>query len=111
MSTDQERELLHRVNAIDDFCGSALFRDNLSDWQLAKEFGIFLVTRLGHDDLLVHLLLARAHRHLGEAEKAHAELSRCRSLIAEGKAPSNVEEEPLLQTLEIEEGLMSPGDR
>jgi len=103
---DREKELLQRICALDDFCGSALFKDELPDWQLAKGFAD-LLTRLGHDDLLVHLLLARAYRHLGDPENAAAERRRCRAVIAEGKPLTNAEAEALLPTLEAEERLAS----
>ena len=106
MHEDPEQELLNRVSAIENFCDLALFRDDLPDWDLARQFGAFL-TRLGHDDLLAHLLLARAHRHLGEIANARAELSRCRTLISEGKASGDPAAEPLVQVLQTEERLLS----
>ena len=103
---DHDLELLQKVAAVGDFFDAALFKDNLPDWRVAQDFGMLLM-RLSHDDLLTHLLLARAARHLGEADLAAAELQRCRSLVGDSKATSGGED-PLLRTLDVEERLARP---
>jgi hypothetical protein len=103
MAEDQELELLRKVNSIDNFFGAALMRDDLPDWQVAKDFATFLM-RQDPADVTAHLLLARACRHLGEPERAAAELNRCRSILLEGKA-SVTEEQALPDILAAEERL------
>ena len=103
MDAKNDRELLVRVTAIKDFVGRALLRDDIPDWQLAEEYGAFL-SRIGTDDVVTHLLLAKAHRHLGESQKAAAELARCREIMLSGKA-SQTEIEALSEVIETEERL------
>ncbi|SRR5258708_5762948 len=99
---DREGELIDRVAEKDDFFQS-VFNDELDDWDLAKDFGEFLV-RLDPEDALGHALLTRAHRHLGNPKSALEELQRCRVRIG---LPSEIEAfTPFLAT---EERLLSPG--
>lgn len=101
--SDTERELLRRVNSVEDFFGSILLKDSLQDWGLAKEFGQFL-TRLMPDSALGHLVVARACRHLGDLNAVAAALDRCRAAIASGKM-TGPEVELLLPIVEHEERL------
>jgi hypothetical protein len=80
---DLDRELLRRVNEVDDFFGS-VFEDRLEDWNLASDLGEFLL-RIGGPEAMGHMLLARAHRHLGNRERAREELKRCQLLVAKGE--------------------------
>jgi len=74
----EDRELLAKVNETNDFFGSVLQRDNLDDWNLAKDFGEFMI-RLDPAEAMGHALLARAYRHLGDSQRALEELARCRA--------------------------------
>jgi len=105
MAEDKERELLQRVCAIPDFFGCVIMDDRLPDWRLAEEYGNFLI-RLSPEDPTAHMLIARACRHLGELDRALAELRRCRELIAGGKV-SVVEQEALSPILDAEERYLS----
>jgi hypothetical protein len=102
---DSDAELLVRVNRTDDFFGSVFSRDSLDDWNLAKDFGEFLVRILPDTEVMGHALLARACRHLGERERALDELKQCqvrtvgrelRPWEIEMIAPFLAEEEKLL---------------
>ena len=96
-------ELLRRILRIDGFFHSAFVTDDLQDWILAHDFAVLLL-RLGHDDLMAHLLLARAYRHLGEKEKAASEVGRCHFLLQQGKIETN-EREALSKALVVETDL------
>jgi hypothetical protein len=102
---DDDLELLRRVCATKDFIRRALLDDDLPDWGLAKDYGQFLI-RLGHDDLLAHLLVGRASRHTGDLTTAGAELGKCRSLINDRGASHDSEIEPLLPAIAAEEALL-----
>ena len=106
---DSDRELLARVNSIDDFFGSALVRDALDDWNLARDFGEFL-TRIDTDkEVMGHVLMARAYRHLGDTERALAALRVCQARIA-NKTFGPDELELFMPVLEKERKLLSGGD-
>ncbi len=104
-TVDSDAELLVRVNSSDDFFGSVFTRDSLDDWNLAKDFGEFLVRILPDAEIMGHAVLARAYRHLGELELAFDELKQCRARSANRKlepweiemfAPFFAEEQKLL---------------
>ena len=82
---DSDAELLVKVNSSDDFFGSVFTKDRLDDWNLAKDFGEFLVRFLPDADVMGHAVLARAYRHLGELELALRELKECRTRTANRK--------------------------
>jgi hypothetical protein len=106
---DSDRNLLARVNSIDDFFASVLVRDALDDWNLARDFGDFLA-RLGPDKEVVgHVLMARAYRHLGNAERALVELNECQARIANQEL-TRYELELYMPVLEKEKKLLSAGD-
>jgi hypothetical protein len=87
---DSDGDLLKKVNEVDDFFGSVFFKDSLDDWNLASDFGEFLL-RNG-PVVMGHALLARAQRHLGNNERARDELKRCKVRVANGElAPGEVE--------------------
>jgi hypothetical protein len=68
---DRDNDLLQRVvAAIDkaDFFRSILQNDTFEDWNLAKEFGEFLVRIEPDSEVMGHALLVRAHRHLGNSQ-------------------------------------------
>ena len=101
---DTDGELLSRVAHTKDFFQSLLYTDTLPDWNVAKDFGEFLV-RIFPDDIMGHAMLVRAHRHLGDLERARYELNQCREHIktheleqweAEDFLPLLAEEERLL---------------
>jgi len=100
MAEDAERNLLRRVNDVEDLFGSILIRDDLPDWRLGEELGNFLL-RLWPEDPMAHFLLARSYRHLGDADRAAKELDRCRDLV-ERPGASSPEREVLLRILEAE---------
>ncbi len=104
---DPDKELLRKVNEVDDFFGSVFLRDNLDDWHLANDLGEFLL-RIGGPEAMGHALLTRANRHLGNYERARDELKRCQVRIASGElTPGEVdmfaqlltEEEKLLDNI------------
>ena len=103
---DPDGELLERVNRIADFFGSVFERDTLEDWNLAKQFGGFLVRILPPNEIMGHVLLVRACRHLGERDHAMQELQYCRSHLA-SRQPEPWEVEMLLPALATEEKLLS----
>ena len=105
---DSDGELLERVNEVDDFLGCVFFRDALVDWNLAKEFGEFLL-RTGDTGPMAHALLARAHRHLGNLEQAREQLKQCKVRVATGELTPS-EEETFTGLLAQEEKLLSQPD-
>ena len=80
---DSDDVLTRVVSAIEsrDFFNSVLVNDNFDDWNLARDLGNFL-TRIEPEEIVGHALLARACRHLGEPERAFAELEQCRAAVA-----------------------------
>jgi hypothetical protein len=80
-----------------DFFEPILLKDSFDDWQLAKEFGAFMV-RQYPDETMGHAVLARACRHLGEHEKSRDELEQCRRM-----APHAAERDLLQKFLEDED--------
>jgi hypothetical protein len=80
----EDRELLTKVSETNDFFGSVLQRDSLDDWNLAKDFGEFMI-RLDPEEPMGHALLARAYRHLGDSQRALEELERCRASPMHGR--------------------------
>lgn len=83
---DPESQLLAKLNKIEDFFRAVLQEDKLEDWNLAKDFGEFLI-RIEPQEPMGHALLARAYRHLGSPECARQELEQCRILA---RNPSDV---------------------
>jgi tetratricopeptide (TPR) repeat protein len=81
---DPDGELLTRISETKDFVRRVLYDDSLDDWNLAKDFGEFLL-RLDPEEILGHALLARAYRHLGNSERALEELERCRVRVTHGQ--------------------------
>ncbi|HME09991.1 MAG TPA: hypothetical protein VKG25_23235 [Bryobacteraceae bacterium] len=104
MAQDTDIDLLRRVTEIDDFCGSVLFKDETQDWNLARDFGSYLV-RVRASDLCGHLLLARSYRHLGDPARAAEELALCRSLLDVDE--SEMERAALTPVVETEERLLA----
>src|SRR5579864_4210281 len=105
MSADGE--LLARVSDTRDFFQSVLYRDTLPDWNLAKDFGEFLV-RILPNDIMGHAFLARAHRHLGNLEVARRELNQCRQ-HSRARELEQWEAEVFLPLLDEEERLLFGG--
>jgi hypothetical protein len=103
MSADGE--LLARVSDTKDFFQSVLYRDTLPDWTLAREFGEFLV-RILPNDIMGHVLLARAHRHLGSLDLARDELKQCQAYI-KTRELEQWEAEDFLPLLAQEERLLT----
>lgn len=103
---DPDREVLTRVADKQDFFQSVL-DDKLDDWNLAKDFGEFLL-RVAPGEAMAHALLARACRHLGEAERARHELERCRFQIAQPSA-APMEKELFTQFLTDKEKFLDSG--
>jgi hypothetical protein len=106
--TQGQGDLLTRVvEAVEkrDFFRSILLNDNFDDWDLAKDFGNFLI-RLEPEELMGHALLARAYRHLGDTDNALSELKECRQKVAH---PS--EEQLFASFLTEEEMLLTKGPR
>jgi hypothetical protein len=106
---DPDAAILEKVSKIDKFFESVLYDDTLDDWKLAKDLGELFV-RLDREEITGHALLARACRHLGDTERALAELEKCRVLIV----PPMIEggKKLFVSFLEQEERLMSkPPDK
>ena len=104
---DPDGELLTRVTETKDFVQRVLYDDSLDDWNLAKDFGEFLL-RLDPDEILGHALLARAYKHLGDSQRAIRELEQCRARATQGQLkPSEVE--VFSPFLAKEEKLLSEG--
>jgi hypothetical protein len=97
---DAEGELLNRVAKLEDFFGLFL-RDNLDDWNLAKDFGELLI-RLDPEEAMGHALLARAYRHMGNSKRSLEALESCRARIAH---PSEVD---LFKSFLAEEERLQP---
>jgi len=103
---DSDAELLAKVNRVNDFFGSVFYRDTFEDWNLVKDFGEFLVRILPSSEVMGHALLTRAHRHLGNADLALAELSLCRTQTA-NRSFEPWEVEMIVPLLAEEERLLS----
>jgi hypothetical protein len=80
MQADPDRELFSRLSQVEDFAERVLLSDTLEDWNLAKDFGEFII-RITPQDILGHALVARASRHLGDHSRALEEIERCRDLL------------------------------
>jgi hypothetical protein len=83
MRNDPDKELFSRLSEIKDFAEVAFRDDTLGDWNLAKQFGEFMI-RMAPEDILGHALVARACRHLGDRTRALEEINWCRTLFANG---------------------------
>ncbi len=81
MHNDADKELFSRLSQIEDFAKDAIYDDTLEDWNLAKDFGEFMI-RSAPEDILGHALVARAYRHTGDRARAVEEMRRCRALFA-----------------------------
>jgi hypothetical protein len=75
---DRDLEMMNEVTANEDFI-RGLFLDTLNEWSLAKEYGEFLVKNVPQL-FLGHVVLARAHRHLGERDRAREKIAECRKM-------------------------------
>ena len=79
MAQDADADLLGKAIGIKDFFGSVLLRDDVTDWNLAKEVGEFLI-RIepgSNVELVGRVLLVRACRHLADKNRALDELKQC----------------------------------
>lgn len=103
---DPDAELLIRVNNTRDFFRSVCCDDALDDWNLAKEFGEFLVRILPDTEVMGHAVLARAHRHTGNLELALIELNECLARMR-NRALEPWEVEMLLPMVREEEKFLS----
>jgi hypothetical protein len=83
MQNDLDKELFLKLSQIKDFAREAIYNDTLEDWNLAKDFGEFMI-RIAPEDILGHALVARACRHLGESIRAMEAMRRCRALFTSG---------------------------
>lgn len=83
MQNDSDKELFSRLSKIKDFAEGVLRNDTLEDWNLAKNFGEFMI-RIAPRDILGHALVARASRHLGDRRRALEEIEQCRVLFTSG---------------------------
>lgn len=101
----EDGELLARISDTTDFFQSALYRDTLPDWNLAKDFGKFLV-RILPDDIMGHAFLVRAYRHLGNLELARYELNQCREHL-KTRQLQKWEGDDFLPLLAVEEHFLS----
>ncbi|HEY3926909.1 MAG TPA: hypothetical protein VGL89_00920 [Candidatus Koribacter sp.] len=80
---DRDGELLDKITKIPDFFGSVFLRDDLEDWNLAKDLGDFLSRILPDSDVMSHALLTRAYRHLGKLDEAREQLRECHNRISD----------------------------
>ena len=91
MLNDPDGELLDRLSRTEGFFERAILHDDFRDWNLAKDFGEFMV-RIAPDEILGHALVARACRHLGDQGRASEEIRRTKSLFKSGAlAPMEVD--------------------
>src|SRR5262245_55744220 len=75
-----DAELLAEVSKRKDLFQSVLHDDCFDNWSLAKDLGEFLA-RVEPAEVMGHVILTRACRHLGIRARAIAELEHCRSLM------------------------------
>jgi hypothetical protein len=100
---DPDAEILTRVSKIEGFLESALYKDSLDDWKIARDLGELLI-RIDGEEIMGHALLARACRHIGDRKRAREELGKSRALFArEELAPP--QRQLFLQVLSEEEHL------
>jgi hypothetical protein len=104
---DPDGELLARVVETKDFFRSVLYDDSLDDWNLARDFGMFLI-RIEPEEIMGHALLARAYRHLGDSQHALEELEQCQIRATQGQLRPS-ETELFSPFLAEEEKLLSRG--
>lgn len=83
MENDPDKELFSRLTQIEDFAERVLRSDTLEDWDLARNFGEFMI-RIAPHDILGHAMLARASRHLGDRPRALQEIQWCRDFFNSG---------------------------
>jgi hypothetical protein len=99
-----EKEMLRRVTEDKEFMRRLLIEDRLDDWGFAKEWAEF-VLRIDPEDLVHHLILVRAYRHLGDTHLAIAELAKCRAIIESGNL-GIVDEQVVLPMVDEEKRLL-----
>ena len=100
---DPDAAILTRVSKIEGFLESALYKDSLDDWKIARDLGELLI-RIDGEEIMGHALLARACRHIGDRKRAGEELEKTRALFArEDLMPP--QRELFLQVLSEEEHL------
>jgi hypothetical protein len=78
MSADLE--MLEQIENTKDFFKGVFLEDSLADWNLACAFAQYII-RLRPEECGGHLILARALRHLGDLERARAELQLSKDLL------------------------------
>lgn len=98
-------ELLAKVIQKKDFFERVL-DDSFDDWSLAKELGEFLVRIEPDSEIMGHLLLTRASRHLGDSQRALDELRACQ-VRASNRELKPWEKDLFLPLLSKEEELLS----
>jgi hypothetical protein len=101
-----DKELLLRVTEDKDFMRRLLLEDKLDDWGFARKWAEF-VLRIDPEDLVHHLILARAYRHLGDETLAISELELCQRIIESGNLGA-VDREVVIPMVEGEKRLLLP---
>ena len=100
-------ELLAKVLQKKEFFESVLHNDSFDDWNLAKELGEFLIRIEPDSEIMGHLLLTRAYRHLGNRGRALDELKECQ-LRTSNRELKPWEANLFLPVLLLEEKLLAP---
>jgi len=106
VGADPDAVLIARVADKQDFFRS-FFEDGLDDWKLVEDLGEFLL-RIAPGEAMAHALLARACRHLAEADRSREELERCRVQITQSSA-APMEKELFTQFLADEGKFLDSG--
>lgn len=101
-------ELLAKVIQKKEFFESVFYNDSSDDWNLAKELGEFLIRIEPDSEIMGHLLLTRAYRHMGNRGRALDELKECQMRTSNRELKS-WETNLFLPLLSEEEKLLAPG--
>ena len=83
MKKELKPGILQKIGDETEFLEQLLFHDTTSDWNVVREFAEFVIQWVP-EELTFHLMLVKAHRHLGERGLAAAEITVCRGLVASG---------------------------
>jgi hypothetical protein len=97
--------MLAEVSSRKDLFQSVLYGDCFDNWELVRDLGEFLI-RIEPAEIMGHVILTRAYRHLSVRERAVEELGRCRDLM-KGRELHAWETQLFLPLLDVEERTLS----